>query len=326
MDFNLGFGTGDKKEKNALKANENTLYDLLILGGGPSGASAAIYAVRKGLKTALVSVDIGGQLNWTSSVENYLGYNSISAFELIENFKNHLEEYPVELAIGEEIVSLIKKDDVFYSKTASGKEYKSKTVIIATGKRSRELGLENEKRLRGKGVSYCVTCDGPLFRDKRVVVVGGGNSAVEGLLDLQNIASAVSVVNITEGFTADKIITDKLDLRNIKEYHAHIVVDVKGENRLETVVIKDKNTGKITEIDAEGIFIEIGLIPNTGFINKLTSLNNWGEVIINHDTTTNVEGLYASGDVTNVPEKQIVIAAGEGAKAALAVNNYLIRI
>jgi alkyl hydroperoxide reductase subunit F len=255
-----------------------------------------------------------------------LGYNSISAFELIENFKNHLEEYPVELAIGEEIVSLIKKDDVFYSKTASGKEYKSKTVIIATGKRSRELGLENEKRLRGKGVSYCVTCDGPLFRDKRVVVVGGGNSAVEGLLDLQNIASAVSVVNITEGFTADKIITDKLDLRNIKEYHAHIVVDVKGENRLETVVIKDKNTGKITEIDAEGIFIEIGLIPNTGFINKLTSLNNWGEVIINHDTTTNVEGLYASGDVTNVPEKQIVIAAGEGAKAALAVNNYLIRI
>ncbi|MFC1934934.1 FAD-dependent oxidoreductase [Chloroflexota bacterium] len=302
------------------------MYDLMIIGGGPAGLCASVYAARKQLDTLLISGDIGGQVNNTLGVENWLGYQFIDAATLINHFQEHVSQFPIDQKIGQKIsrVKMIEGD--FESVTETGDKYQAKAVLLATGKKPRMLKIPGEKELTGRGVTYCAICDGPIFAGQKVAVIGGGNSAVEAVLDMGKIAEQVSLVSLTP-LTADPVLVNQMaTAKNLATFIECQAMKIEGEGLVEGIVIKDLKTGEERRLDVTSVFIEIGLIPNSDPVKDLLILNRRGEVPISCFCETTVPGLYAAGDVTDVPEKQIIIASGDGAKAALQAHRYLQRM
>lgn len=323
MELNLNL-TSSKKKSVVLDKSKS--YDLLIIGSGPAGLNSALYAKRKGLEVGIIGKKSGGQVVDTTSVENYLGFEFKTGEELVQAFKSHVDSLKVPFLNDVEVASINKNGKVFLIRLTSGEELTSKSVIIATGSRPRHLGIPGEADYLGKGVAYCAICDGPLFEGLDVIVAGGGNSAVEAAIDLAKIASTVKLIHRSQ-FRADQIVIDKLNtLDNVQVYLETEILEVKGSQLMSGVVVKDKKSGEITEIAANGFFVEIGYLPNSGFVKDFVKLNERGEIVINAACETSVEGVYAAGDVTDVPYKQIVISAGEGAKAALTANDYINRL
>jgi len=304
-------------------------YDLIIVGAGPAGLTAGVYAARKMLNTLLVSEDVGGQLLLTSEVENYLGFYYIEGTALVEKFEEQVRRHPIDIDLGQKVSKVFLADppQKFRVLTESGKVFKSNTVIIATGKRSRELNVPGEREFVGRGVSYCATCDAPLFARKDVAVIGGGNSAFVAVNDLLNIgATMIHVVNIVDSIQADAILVDKTSNPAKLELHlGHEVVEIGGMgSRVASITIRGRQSGETKILEVEGVFIEIGLVPNSELAKGLVKMNQWGEIITDCYARTSTDGVFAAGDVTTVPEKQIIVAAGDGCKAALAAYAYLL--
>lgn len=302
------------------------MYELMIVGGGAAGLAATVYAARKKLETLLVSSDIGGQVNWTLGIENYLGYQFIEGPELIEKFQTQVSQYPIDQEIGYKVSRLEKVKGGFEAIAETGDRYQARAVIFATGKRPRKLNVPGESEFTGRGVTYCAICDGPVFSGQRVAVVGGGNSALEAALDMVKIAEHIDLVSLTQ-LTGDPILIDKLsDAKNLDIFTEYQTERIEGQDFASGMLIRDLKSGESKRLDVAGVFIEIGLEPNSEPVSGLVELNKWGEVPVSCACETTVPGLYAAGDVTDVPEKQIVIAAGEGAKAALQAHRYLQRL
>jgi alkyl hydroperoxide reductase subunit F len=298
--------------------------DVCIIGGGPAGLTAAVYVSRKKLSTAIVTQDIGGQVAWTLGIENYMGYQYITGRELTAKFEEQVRQFPIPIVM-DEVKTLEVGKDVFTIETKGGRTIAARTVIIASGKRPKELGVPNEKKFVGRGLSYCATCDGPLFAEMDVAVCGGGNSAVQAAIEMAQIASRVYIVS-RNPWRADAVIVDKADQsKNIVKKIGYEVVEILGDKTVERLRIREKATGSEEDLDVKGVFVEVGLNPNTEFLKGIVNLTKNGEVDVNCMCETNVPGLFAAGDVTNVHEKQIVVAAGEGAKAALSAHEYLLR-
>ncbi len=302
------------------------MYELIIIGAGPAGLAASVYAARKQLKTLLISVDIGGQINTTSGVENYLGYQFIGGAELIDKFQKQVEQYPIDQKIGERISRLEKINGGFEVVTESGDRYQAKAVVLTTGKRPRKLNVPGETELAGRGVTYCAICDGPIFAGQKVAVIGGGNSALEAALDMAKIAEYVYLVSLTP-LTGDQVLIKQLPaLKNLTVLTEHRTEKIEGDVLVQALVVKDSKSGEVKRLEVGGVFIEVGLEPNSEAVRDLIKLNQWAEVPITPRSETEIPGVYAAGDVTDVPEKQIVVAAGEGAKAALQAQRYLQRL
>jgi len=302
------------------------MYDIIIIGAGPAGLSASIYVARKQLNTLLIGIDIGGQINNTLGIENYLGYQFIEGPELIDKFNTQLYKYPIEQEIGDKVIYLDRFKGGFRIKTEAGKKYESKVVIFAAGKKPKKLNIPGELEFTGKGVSYCAICDGPVFSKKRVAVIGGGNSALEAVLDLVKMAEHVDMVSLTQ-LIGDQVLINQLKgYKNLDIYLEYKTQEIEGEDFVTGISIEDLNSKKVKKIKLSGVFIEIGMVPNSESIKHLIKLNKFGEIPVNCSCETEIAGLFAAGDVTNVPEKQIIIAAGEGAKAALQGHRYLQRL
>jgi len=300
------------------------MYDLIIIGGGPAGLTAAVYAARKKMDTLLLTKEFGGQLMWTKEIENYMGYQFISGPELMSKFEEQVKRFAV-LTKYEEVNSLKVRDDGTYLiKTEEG-EYEGKTVIAAMGKRPRRLEVPGEIEFTGRGVSYCATCDGPLFADKVVAVVGGGNSAVQAALELSGIAPTVYLIVRNNTYDADPILLDKMKAaKNIVEMKGYVSTGIFGDELVEKITIREIASGKTQDLAVGGVFVEVGLEPNSEFLQDIVAMNQEGELVVDCRSKTNIPGLYAAGDVTNGPDKQIVIAAGDGAKSALMAYDYLL--
>ena len=302
------------------------MYDVIIIGAGPAGMTAAVYVARKKLKTLLLTKDVGGQTNWTNDIQNYMGYQFVEGPELMKKFENQVKQFPIDLKTDTEIANISKIDAGFEVTTESGDVYQGTTAIIASGKRPRSLNVPGEERLRGRGVSYCSICDGPLFSGMSIAVIGGGNSALEAANDMLQIADHVYVVSLTP-LTGDPVLIDNVkDHEKVTIYTEHSTTEIKGEATVSAIRVRDLKTNQEIELDVQGIFVEIGLIPNSQFAQGMVTLNEAGEIEVGRSCETTIPGLYAAGDVTNVPEKQIVVAAGEGAKAALQAHRYLQRL
>ena len=302
------------------------MYDVIIIGAGPSGMTAAVYTARKKLNTLLISEDVGGQTNWTNSIENYMGYQFIEGPELIEKFETQVKQFPIDLKIGDGVTSISLLDRGFEIHTESGQTYHGKAAIIASGKRPRSLNVPGEEKFRGKGVSYCSICDAPLFEGMNVAVVGGGNSALEAADDLIKIADQVYLVSLTP-LTGDQVLIDRIEkARNLSIFIEHETLSIAGDNFVSGITIKNVKNDEVKEIEVKGVFVEIGLIPNSDLAKGIVPFNKLGEIEVSCNGETDVPGLFAAGDVTSTPEKQIIIAAGEGAKAALQAYHYLQRL
>lgn len=303
-----------------------SMYELIIIGGGPAGMTAAVYAARKRINTLLLSKDFGGQVITTAGIENYMGYQYIEGFELTQKFEDQVKQFPIEQKIEQEVVALSLRDAGFEVRMNNGEQYQAKAVIIATGKRPRQLNVPGEDRLKSKGVTYCAVCDGPLFAGMKVAVIGGGNSALEAVGDMVKIAEHVYMVSVTP-LTGDQVLVNKAKgFSNLDIFLEHEVVEIEGSSMVAGMTIRDLKTRDERKLEVSGVFIEIGLIPNSEFAKGVTKLNKIGEIEVNCVCETGTPGLFAAGDVTNVPEKQIVIAAGEGAKATLQAHRYLQRL
>jgi thioredoxin-disulfide reductase len=304
--------------------DEVNLWDILVIGGGPAGLNAALYAQRKGFKVAIISKEIGGQLHNTSTVDNYLGIPMTEGKHLSDTFLKHLETLQVPLYLEVSVQSLKKIDNHFIIELDNGVTLTSKAVLLATGGKPRQLGIPGELEFANKGVSYCTTCDAPFFKDKHVIVAGGGNSAAEAVIDLAVWAKKITVVHRSQ-WRADKIILEQVN--KLKQVTVHLetqLLRAEGDQTLKRVVVLDKKTNKQSIIETDGLFIQIGLLANSTLVKDLVPLTQNGEVIVNQDFMTNLPGLFAAGDVTHHPFKQIVIAVGDGAKAALAIQQYLL--
>jgi alkyl hydroperoxide reductase subunit F len=324
MDF-PAFSLDTSLLEKAKEPAPGVTYDLLILGGGPAAMSAAVYAARKMMNLAIITKDFGGQVRETSEVENWLGFQSINAKDLADSFEEHVKGFDIPVSLGTSITEVKREADAFKVWTDDGRIYSSRTLIIATGKRHRPLNVPGEKDLVGRGVAYCATCDAPFFKGKRVVVAGGGNSAFTTAVDLLKVGAEVILVNFIKGWQADEALQERAkQAGKVSLFDYHQVVRIEGEDRVTGVVIKNRENEKQEKINANGVFVEIGLLPNNEPVKNLVALNEQGEVIVDCSCRTSIEGLFGAGDVTTVPHKQIVISAGEGAKAALSVYDYLI--
>jgi alkyl hydroperoxide reductase subunit F len=300
------------------------VYDAAIVGAGPAGLSAAIYAVRKNLATILIAFDLGGQLGTTYEVANYPGFQLITGPDLVQKFYEHAEQYGIAKLIGEKVTGLHVDGRVKVIKTASGRIISAKTVIITTGAQKRKLNIPGEKELAGKGVVYCSTCDGPLFKDVPIAIVGGGNSGLEAAIEMDGVARQVSLVSRGD-WMGDDILQDKVAAaKHVEVLKYHQPVEIHGKERVEGLTIKNLQTGELRRLDVQGVFIEIGLFPQTDFVLDLVETNERGEIKVDRHGQTGVRGIFAAGDATDSHDKQIIIAAGEGAKAALAAFEYLV--
>ena len=301
------------------------MYDLIIVGGGPAGLTAGVYAARKRLKMALITKEFGGQPMWTKSVENYMGFQFVSGPELMVKFDEQIRQFPIDLKY-EEVVE-IKREEKHLEVVTNLGTYSAKTVILASGKRPKKLGVPGEEEYIGRGVAYCATCDGPFFKGKKVAVVGSGNSAIEAVLELSEIATEVHLISRTDEHTADIVLVEKLgNLTNLIEHRLSEITQILGSEQVEAVEFKKLGSDEKQTIPIDGIFVEIGLDPNSQMVKSLVKLNRLEEIEVNSSSETGIPGLFAAGDVTDGPEKQIIIAAGEGSKAALVAYNYLLRL
>jgi NADH-dependent peroxiredoxin subunit F len=298
------------------------MYDLIIIGAGPAGITAGVYSARKKLDVLVISKDIGGQAAWSGDIENYTGYQFISGPELAAKFEEHMRKFELKLKEQEAVTDVSRSADKIVVRTERG-EYAASSVVIASGKRTRELGVAGEKEFKNKGISYCATCDAPLFTAKIVAVIGGGNSALDAAIQLTRIAKQVYIINIASDLTADAIMQEQVLASPLVTVLNNTQVSaVLGDKMVKSIQIRREGKNEILPV--EGVFVEIGLIPNSEFA-RTVDKNQSGEIKVNCYNETNVEGVFAAGDVTDVPEKQIIIAAGEGAKAALSVFRYLVR-
>lgn len=304
------------------------IFDTIIIGAGPAGLSAALYAVRKNLKVLLIAKLMGGNATLAPQVENYLGFTIISGAQLAQKFKEDIVRYEGEglhLFEGREVMEISGSFGDFKVKTDEGKIYGGKTVIIASGRVPKLLGIPGEKEFFGKGVAICATCDAPLYKGKEVAVIGGGNSALGAVLALKDLASLVTVVNIGNDLAGDSILLSKVKgAANVKILNNHQAMEILGEQRVSGLKVKDLQSGKETILSIEGVFIEVGYTPSTSF-DHLTRKDNQGAIIVNDSGATSVTGIWAAGDVNTLWGEQMIISAGEGAKTALAVASYLVK-
>lgn len=308
-------------EKVDLGLENKALYDMLVVGGGPAGATAAIYGARKGIKTAIVAKEFGGQVKETLGIENITGLAYTEGPKFIEEVKKHLDKYNVEI-MDKILVTDIVEGSPIKLITDRG-ELSAKTVIIATGAKLRLIGVPGEIEFRNKGVAYCTHCDGPLFKNKKVTVIGGGNSGIEAAIDMASIASEVLVLEFLPELKADLVLQEKLkEFKNVKVVTNAETQGLYGEKVLEKISYKDRVSGEIIEEKTDGCFIQVGLVPMTEWINNIEK-NPRGEIIVDNVGATSIEGIYGAGDCTNSAFKQIVIAEGSGATAALGAYNYL---
>ncbi|MBE3587553.1 MAG: FAD-dependent oxidoreductase [Thermoanaerobacteraceae bacterium] len=299
------------------------MYDVTIIGMGPAGLTAAVYAARKKLSTVLIGEKYGGQMATAPGVENYMGFQYIEGPELLAKFEENVKKYPVERVEGR-VVKIGRQNGHFVTRTADGREFSSRTVIVATGKVPRRLNAPGERELTGRGVSYCAVCDAPLFAGMEVAVVGGGNAALSAAYDLIKIARQVYVVSL-ENWIADPVIIDKVkDAPNLTKLVGYETVCIEGEDRVTGIVLRSLATGEEKKLPVQGVFVEVGSVPSTDFVDGLLELNEKGEIKVECDCTTSVPGAFAAGDVSSIPEKQVIVAAGEGAKAALGAYRYLL--
>ena len=305
---------------------DKTHYDLVIVGAGPAGMTAGVYAARKQLDTLIISEDIGGQTTWSSGIENYLGYTYITGAELVQKFEEHLKQFDIQIEFTK-AADLSRSDDGFKVDTTDNRTFHSRAVIVATGKSPRLLGIPGEKEFTGRGVTYCATCDGPVFSGMDVLVVGGGNSGLDAVVQLMKICPKVYLVELQDKLRADAVMQEQArSADNVEILTGTAVVEIHGETMVSGVTIKDTKTGETRRLDVKGVFVEVGLVPNTDFVKHILDLNQFGEIRIDCATQTGIPGLYAAGDASDVPEKQIIIAAGDGAKAALRAYSYLVRL
>jgi NADH-dependent peroxiredoxin subunit F len=316
--------------RDAAKLSAKEAFDVLVVGGGPAGASAAIYAARKGIRTGIVADRFGGQVMDTLGIENFISVNYTEGPKLVAAMEEHVKHYEVDIMAlqrAESIVPASRPGGLIEVKLANGGSLKSKSVILATGARWREMNVPGEREYRGHGVAYCPHCDGPLFKGKRVAVVGGGNSGVEAAIDLAGIVAEVTLLEFAPELKADAVLQKKLfSLPNVKVITQAQTTEVKGENgQVNGLVYKDRTSGSEHRLALEGIFVQIGLLPNSDFLKGTVNLSKFGEVEVDAKGHTSVPGVFAAGDVTTTPYKQIVIAMGEGSKAALSAFDYLIR-
>lgn len=300
------------------------MYDVIIVGGGAAGMTAAIYTGRKNLKTLIISMDVGGQTSIPQAIENYPGFDSINGYELMVKFQTQAMRWGAEMINGKVAKADKKKDGTFKLILGNGDKYECRALILAFGKTPRNLGIPGEDKFMGKGVSTCVTCDGPLYRKKTVVVVGGGNSALGGAWELSDVAEKVYLVHRRDEFRGDEVEVDRVKKqKNIEMVLSHIPKEVKGDKFVTGLVVEDVNTGKQKTLEVDGVFVEIGFIVDSEWVSHLVKRNKQNEVITNENTETSHPGIFACGDVTNVVFKQTVISAGEGAKAGLQCYHYL---
>ncbi len=298
------------------------IYDVIIIGAGPAGLTAAIYTCRRTLKTLVISKDIGGQIAHAPSVENYPGFESISGVELVQKMQEQAQKCGAEI-IFEEVISISKESKNFIVKT-SNKSYQGKALILAYGKTPRSLDVKGEEKYSGKGVSYCMTCDGPLFKNKVVAIVGGGNSALDAAIYGAKIAKQVYLIHRRDEFRGDEAtVKEAKKTKNIEFILNSIVKEIKGNNFVSSIVLENVKTNKIQEISLNGVFAEVGYEVKTDIVKHLVKLDQYKQIIINNNCETSHPGIFAAGDITNTPIKQAVVSAGDGAKAALAAYNYL---
>ena len=314
--------------KEAEKISKKETYDILIIGGGPAGSSAAIYSARKGIRTGIVAERFGGQVMDTLGIENFISVKATEGPKLVTALEEHVKEYEVDIMNLQRAKSIQKNDEnaLFEVELENGGKLKSKSVIVATGARWKELNIPGEKEFKGKGVAYCPHCDGPLFKGKHVAVIGGGNSGVEAAIDLANIVGHVTLFEFAQELKADDILQKRLySLSNVDVVLNAQTLEVLGADKVNSMIYLDRKTNEKKTISLEGIFIQIGLLPNTDFVKNTVDLSKFGEIIIDGHGQSSLPGLFAAGDVTTVPYKQIIIALGEGAKASLGAFDYLIR-
>lgn len=294
-------------------------FDVVVIGGGPAGASAAIYTARKGLKTAILAEKIGGQVQDTKGIENLISVPYTEGPQLSAQLAKHIAEYPITLLEHRRVKS-VSKDKVKHLELESGELLKAKSVIVTTGAKWRELGIEGEKEYIGRGVAFCPHCDGPYYKGKKIAVIGGGNSGVEAAIDLAGLVKELVVFEFMDTLKADQVLVDKLkSLPNVSIVTSARTSKVIGDGaKVIALEYVDRKSDETIKVDLDGIFVQIGLLPNSGFIKDVVETTKFGEIVIDNKCRTSQAGIYAAGDVTTVPYKQIIIAMGEGAKAGLA--------
>jgi len=318
----------ESKIKDQVEVLENSLplQDVVVIGGGPAAISAAIYSARKGLKVTIVAEKMGGQVKDTMGIENLISVSKTTGPKLTVDMNSHMNDYDV--TVKEHLrVSEIEKGLNKTVTLSTGEKIESRSIIIATGANWRELGVPGERENIGNGVAYCPHCDGPFFKGKDVAVVGGGNSGIEAAIDLSTLASKVTVFEFLPELKADKILVDQAFKKENIDIHTNVEVQeiISGNEQVKAIKYKDRESGNESSLNLSGVFVQIGLIPNSQFLKGVVELNNFGEIIVNDYGETSEEGIFACGDVTTVPYKQIIISMGEGAKASLAASDYLMK-
>lgn len=300
-------------------------YDTLVIGGGPAGASAAVYTARKGISTGLIAERFGGQVMDTLGIENLIGTNYTEGPKLVASLEEHVKQYPVDIHNLQKVTGVKKRDHNVEVVLESGAKMYARSVIVATGARWKELGIPGESKFKNKGVAYCPHCDGPLFKGKHVAVIGGGNSGIEAAIDLAGIVGHVTVFEFMPELKADQVLQDKLhSLENVTVITDAQTTEIIGEQKVSGIRYRDRQSGQVNELELQGVFVQIGLVPNTEFI-EVVEKDKYGQIIVNDHGATNVGRIFAAGDCTNVPYKQIIISMGQGATAALGAFDYLIR-
>lgn len=317
-------------ERQAEKISAKEAFDVLVVGGGPAGAAAAIYAARKGIRTGVAAERFGGQVLDTMAIENFISVQETEGPKLASALEEHVKQYDVDIMNLQRATALIpakNPGELHEVRFESGATLKTKALILATGARWREMGVPGEQEYKAKGVCFCPHCDGPLFKGKRVAVIGGGNSGVEAAIDLAGIVSHVTLLEFDSKLRADAVLQRKLfSLPNVTVITSALTSEVKGDGqKVSGLVYKDRDSGEFNTISLEGIFVQIGLLPNTDWLKGTIELSPRGEIIVDARGETSLPGIFAAGDVTTVPYKQIVIAVGEGAKASLSAFDHLIR-
>jgi len=300
-------------------SNSSHAYELIIIGAGPAGITAAIYAARKRMDFLMLTTNIGGQVIVSPGIENYTGFQYISGAELTAKFQEHLDRYKFALKM-EEVQKVNMEGDLFRVRTKAG-TYIGKTVIVVTGRKSKELKIPGEAEFKNRGVSYCAICDGPFFQDLDIAVVGGGNSALEAVLQLVKIAKSIYLIERGPILKADTVLAEKAKVSDkVRILTSAQVIEIFGDKLV--TGIKVQRSGSETLLPVQGVFVEIGSIPNSDMVD-FAARNAWDEIIVNCRCETNIQGLFAAGDVTDAPEKQIIIAAGDGCKAAISAFRYI---
>jgi alkyl hydroperoxide reductase subunit F len=317
-------------EREAAKLDAREPYDVLVVGGGPAGAAAAVYAARKGIRTGVAAERFGGQVNDTLAIENYISVLETDGPKFAMSLEQHVKAYNVDvinLQRAEKLIPATQPGGLVEVQFASGGSLKSKTVIISTGARWRNVNVPGEQEYKNKGVAYCPHCDGPLFKGKRVAVIGGGNSGVEAAIDLAGVVEHVTLFEFADKLRADAVLVKKLEsLPNVAIHTNAQTTEITGDGqKVNGLTYTDRATGESKHVALEGVFVQIGLVPNTEWLKGTVELTRFGEIVVDAKGATSVPGVFAAGDVTTVPFKQIIISAGDGAKAALGAFDHLMR-